>query len=75
MIDRPQRSPVFTGVLGAATSVSAEDGDNIVSSVLNNIEETKAFGKPLGGLGLEAAVNNLLTAHPVNAGAAQYFKE
>ena len=75
MIDKPQRSPVFTGVLGAATSVSAEDGYNIVSSVLNNLEETKAFGKPLAGLGLEAAVNNLLTAYPVNAGAAQYFKE
>ncbi|MCW1951094.1 MAG: ABC transporter substrate-binding protein, partial [Octadecabacter sp.] len=75
MIDQPQRSPVFTGVLGAATSVSAEDGYNIVSSVLNNLEETRAFGKPLEGLGLEAAVNNLLTAYPVNAGAAQYFKE
>ncbi|MEL6648342.1 MAG: TAXI family TRAP transporter solute-binding subunit, partial [Pseudomonadota bacterium] len=75
MIQTPQRSPVFTGVLGAATSVSAEDGYNIVSSVLDNLEETKSFGKPLAGLGIESAVNNLLAAYPVNAGAAQYFKE
>lgn len=71
----PVRSPVFTGILGSATSVSAEDGYTIVKSVLDNVDEVKSFGKPLAGLNLESAVNNLLAAYPVNAGAAQYFKE
>lgn len=75
VLQAPVRSPVFTGILGAATSVSAEDGYTIVSSVLNNIEEVKSFGQPLAGIGIEAAVNNLLTSYPVNAGAAQYFQE
>ncbi|MDA5399642.1 TAXI family TRAP transporter solute-binding subunit [Hoeflea prorocentri] len=74
-LEKPVRSPVFTGILGAATSVSAEDGYEIVKSVLDNVEEVKSFGKPLAGVGLEAAVNNLLVAYPVNAGAAQYYKE
>ena len=75
MLDAPVRAPIFTGVLGSATSVSAEDGYTITKSVLDNLEEVKSFGKPLAGLGVESAVNNLLAAYPVNAGAAQYFKE
>ena len=75
MLEAPVRTPLFTGVLGAANSVSAEDGYAITKAVLDNVEEVKSFGKPLAGLGLEAAVGNLLEAYPVNAGAAQYFKE
>ena len=58
-----------------ADTASAEDGYEIVKSVLDNVDEVKSFGKPLAGIGLEAAVNNLLAAYPVNAGAAQYYKE
>ena len=75
MLEEPVRAPIFTGILGAASSVSAEDGYTITKSVLDNLEEVKSFGKPLAGLGVESAVNNLLEAYPVNAGAAQYFKE
>lgn len=75
MLEAPVRAPIFTGILGAATSVTAEEGYTITKSVLDNLEQVKGFGKPLAGLGVESAVNNLLSAYPVNAGAAQYFKE
>ena len=75
MLDGPVKTPAFGGILGAAKSVSAEAGYNITKSVLDNVDEVKKFGKPLAGVGLESAVNNLLSAYPVNAGAAQYYKE
>jgi len=74
-LDRPIRTPAMTGILGADDRVSAEIGYDITKAVLENAEELKQYGLPLAGVNSEDAVRNLLPAYPVNAGAAQYFKE
>ena len=74
-LDRTIRVPALAGVLGADTTVTAEEGYAITKAVLDNAEEVRTFGAPLAGVTLENAVGSLLVGHPVNAGAAQYFQE
>lgn len=74
-LDRPIRTPGFSGILGADTRVSAEDGYAITKAILDHVDEVHEFGNLLHGVTLENAVAGLLIGHPVNAGAAQYYKE
>lgn len=74
-LDRTIRVPALAGVLGADTTVTAEEGYAITKAILENDEEVRSFGTPLAGVTLENAVASLLVGHPVNAGAAQFFQE
>lgn len=74
-LDRPVRSPALAGVLGADTTVTAKEGYAITKAILDHAPEVQKFGKALAGVTLENAVGSLLVGHPVNAGAAQYYKE
>lgn len=75
VLDRPIRTPALAGVLGADTTVTAKEGYAITKAILDNSAEVRKFGKALAGVNLENAVGSLLVGHPVNAGAAQYYKE
>ena len=74
-LDKPIRCPALAGILGAATSVSAEVGYAVTKAVLDNAEEVRKFGQALAGVNIETAIDNLLIGYSVNAGAAQYYKE
>jgi len=74
-LERPVRTPKITGILGSDDRVTPEVGYEVTKTILNNAEEVRSFGVPLAGVNPEDAVRNLLPAFPVNAGAAQYFKE
>lgn len=74
-LDRPIRTPALAGVLGADTTVTAEEGYAITKAILDHAEEVRTFGTALAGVNMENAVGSLLVGHPVNAGAAQYYQE
>ncbi len=74
-LDRPIRTPKITGILGSDDRVTPEIGYEVTKTILDNAEEVRSFGVPLAGVNPEDAVLNLLPSFPVNAGAAQYFKE
>ncbi|MYF89821.1 MAG: TAXI family TRAP transporter solute-binding subunit [Boseongicola sp. SB0676_bin_33] len=74
-LDRAINVPALAGILGADTIVTAEEGYAITKAVLDNAEEVRGFGKALGGVSPKSAVGGLLVGHPVNEGAAQYYKE
>ncbi len=75
ILERPTWMPMLGGVLGAHTAVSAEAGYEITKAVIGNAEAVRKFGAQLSGVSLENGVNGLMRGFPVNAGAAQYFKE
>ncbi|PJE36958.1 hypothetical protein CVM52_09210, partial [Pseudooceanicola lipolyticus] len=62
-------------ILGSDDRVTPEIGYEVTKTILDNAEEVRSFGVPLAGVNPEDAVLNLLPSFPVNAGAAQYFKE
>ena len=74
-VDKPIKVPALGGILGADTTVTAEEGYAITKAVLDNAEEVRSFGTVLAGVTPENAVESLLVGHPVNAGSAQYYKE
>ena len=74
-LDRAISVPALAGILGVDTTVTAEQGYAITKAVLDNAEEVRGFGQALAGITPENAVASLLVGHPVNAGAAQYYKE
>jgi TRAP transporter TAXI family solute receptor len=67
--------PQMTGILASHPNVSDEVGYTVTRSILDRAEEVRKFGSPLSGLTVELAARYLLAEAPVNAGAAQYFKE
>ena len=74
-LEKPTLMPMLVGVIASHPSVTAEEGYAITKAVLDHAEEVRAYGRPLGAITLELAVGRLMPAFPVNAGAAQYFKE
>jgi TRAP transporter TAXI family solute receptor len=74
-LTKPVRMPMLVGVVAAHPSITAEEGYNVTKAVLDHAEDVRKMGKPLEKIGVEFAVNRLMEAFPVNAGAAQYFKE
>ena len=74
-IDEPTRVPQMTGIVASNRDVSAEIGYTITKAILDRAADVRKLGGPLHGLTVELAARYLTTAAPVNAGAAQYFKE
>ncbi|WPZ35981.1 TAXI family TRAP transporter solute-binding subunit [Thalassobaculum sp. OXR-137] len=75
-LKEPTRMVSFGGVLAASPEISEEVGYNVTKAVYDNAE----FVKQRGGVQLkdinpQFAVEFLMPAYPVNAGAAKYFKE
>lgn len=69
------RAPSFSGIVGAAASVDEQIGYAVTKAVFENEEEIRAIGVQLQDIRLQFAVKYLLSAYPVNPGAAKYFKE
>jgi TRAP transporter TAXI family solute receptor len=74
-IDRPTRVPALTGIVASSSCISSEVGYEVTKTILDRAVEVRKLGAPLNGLAIDLGVRNLITAAPVNAGAAQYFKE
>jgi hypothetical protein len=75
-LKEPTRMVSFGGVLAASPDISEEVGYNVTKAIYDNAE----FVKQRGGVQLkdinpQFAIEFLMPAYPVNAGAAQYFKE
>ncbi len=75
VLEKTINVPALAGILGADTTVTAEEGYAITKAVLDHAEEVRGFGKALGGVSPENAASGLLVGHPVNGGAAQYYRE
>ncbi|MBM3523024.1 MAG: TAXI family TRAP transporter solute-binding subunit [Alphaproteobacteria bacterium] len=71
----PTGMATYSGIVGARESVTPEIAYKITKAVFDNAEEIRRLGPMLKLIELEFAVRNLMTGFPVNAGAAQYFKE
>jgi TRAP-type uncharacterized transport system substrate-binding protein len=67
--------PAMTGIVAVSPDVTPEMGYEMTKAILDRAAEVRKLGAPLAGLDLESAVRNLIPAAPVNAGAAEYFKE
>ncbi|HZD54521.1 MAG TPA: TAXI family TRAP transporter solute-binding subunit [Woeseiaceae bacterium] len=74
-IDGPMRVPALTGIVASSPEVSAETGYVVTKAIIDRAAEVRKLGAPLSGLDIDSAVGNLVAAAPVNAGAAQYFRE
>jgi TRAP transporter TAXI family solute receptor len=72
---KPIRMPLIGGVVASSPSVTPEAGYKITKAIFDNAKEVRQMAKPLSKIDIEFAVRNLMPAFPVNAGAAQYFKE
>ena len=75
-LKEPTRMVSFGGVLAASADISEEVGYNVTKAIYENAD----FVKQRGGVQLkdinpQFAVEFLMPAYPVNAGAAKYFKE
>ncbi len=64
-----------SGILAAHPSVSAEVGYEITRTVFAHLEELHGIAQVLTSVRLEDATRYLVAGVPVNAGAAQFFKE
>lgn len=69
------RVPMMTGIVAAGPGVSAEVGYDVTRSILSHAAEVRQIGGPLRDFDEQMAVRNLIPAAPVNAGAAEYFRE
>ncbi len=67
--------PGYAGILGARKDVDAETGYNITRSIYDNYEFVQAQSNLTRYVEPEFATAYLMRRIPVNAGAAQYFKE
>lgn len=74
-LDAPAKMITEGGVLAAAKSIDAEVGYKVTKAVFDQAEEIRSVGTQLRDVSLENATRWLLKGYPVNAGAAQYFKE
>lgn len=64
-----------SGILAAHPSVSAEVGYEITRTVFSHLDELHGISQVLTSVRLEDATRFLVPGVPVNAGAAQFFKE
>lgn len=63
------------GVLAANPNVGAEVGYEVTKAVMENAEEVRGIAQELQNVSPEYGVRYLMPGVPVNAGAAQWFKE
>lgn len=64
-----------SGILAAHASVSDEAAYELTRAVFENLDELHTIAEVLSSVTLENATRYLVAGLPVNAGAAQYFKE
>lgn len=69
------RVPMMTGIVAASTGVSDEVGYEVTRNILGRADEIRQIGGPLRDFDAQMAVRNLIPTAPVNAGAAEYFRE
>lgn len=74
-IDQPVVSPAFAGILAAHPRVDTETAYNVTKAVYDHAEEVRKINNLMDNIDPEFATRYLMTGIPVNAGAAQYFKE
>lgn len=75
-LKEPTRMVSFGGVLAASPSISEEVGYTVTKAIYENAADVrKRGGVRLKDITPEFAMEFLMPAYPVNAGAAKYFKE
>lgn len=75
-LKEPTRMVSFGGVLAASPEISEEVGYTVTKSIYENAEYVrKRGGVKLKDINSDFALEFLMPAYPVNAGAAKYFKE
>lgn len=74
-ISEPCVATGSSGILGAHASVDHETAYTITRAVFENVEDLYQIADVLRSVTLESATRYLVADVPVNAGAAQYFKE
>lgn len=75
-LKEPTRMVSFGGVLAASPSISEEVGYSVTKAIYENAADVrKRGGVKLKDITPEFAMEFLMPAYPVNAGAAKYFKE
>jgi TRAP transporter TAXI family solute receptor len=72
---KPLVEPGFSGVLAAHPRITPEMGYEITKTIFDRAEEVRKIAAELQEIRLDFATKYLLKGVPVNAGAAQYFKE
>lgn len=68
-------TPTISGVVGVHPDLDPAMAYEITKSIFENEAEIQKIGVQLQDIKLKFAVDYLLDEYPVNAGAAQYFKE
>jgi TRAP transporter TAXI family solute receptor len=74
-VPRPMNVPAYAGILAAHPRIDAETGYTITKAIYDNAEEARKASKLMSNITIEFATKYLMAGVPVNAGAAQYFKE
>lgn len=74
-VERPMQVPAIAGIVAASADVTPEVGYEVTSSILSRSADLKSSGPALNLFDPDFAVRHLISAAPVNAGAAQYFIE
>lgn len=74
-VTEPMLVPAYAGILAARADLDAETGYNITKSIYDNYEYVQKQSKLTRYVEPEFATQYLMRDIPVNAGAAQYFKE
>lgn len=74
-VGRHMRVPAIAGIVAAGAAVTPEVGYAVTRSILDNAATLRETGPALRSFDLDFAVRQLITAAPVNPGAAQYFRE
>lgn len=75
-LKEPTRMVSFGGVLAASPEISEEVGYTVTKAIYENAADVrKRGGVRLKDITPEFAMEFLMPAYPVNAGAAKYFKE
>lgn len=74
-IEEPLVSPAFAGILAAHPRVDSETAYNVTKAVYDHAEEVRKINNLMSNVNPEFATKYLMRGIPVNAGAAQFFKE
>lgn len=74
-VSEPTACTASVGLLAAHPRIDAETGYTITKTVFDNAAEVRKVSMELQNIDPEFGVRYLMETMPVNAGAAQYFKE
>ncbi|MCG8548556.1 MAG: TAXI family TRAP transporter solute-binding subunit [Alphaproteobacteria bacterium] len=74
-VQKPMIVPAYAGIFAAHPDIDAETAYNVTKSLYDNSERAQKVSKLMRNIRLDFATRYLMPQVPVNAGAAQYFKE